>query len=96
MQLTQWLQEINVLEKITGNIKKDAYWKENQYHKLNYVFWESHVLKMIASTSVVSSNKSCKHNVVHPVLVKRFDNKLKNETSIFHTCSIVAFFFALK
>jgi len=54
------------------------------------------VLNTIGSTVVVVPNKSCEHNVIHPVLVKWFDNELKNENSIFHTCSIDGIFLSIK
>ena len=50
------------------------------------------VLHSIGSTSVVIANKSCKHNVIHPVVVKWFDNEWKSQNSIFRTCSVVDIF----
>ncbi len=54
------------------------------------------VLHSNGSTSVVVPNKSCKHNVIHPVMVKWFDNEWKNQNSIFHTCSLVDIFWNIK
>jgi len=50
------------------------------------------VLNTIGSTYVVVPNKSCKDNVIHPVLVKWLDNEQKYDNSIFHSCSIVEVF----
>jgi len=54
------------------------------------------VLHSTDSTSVVIPNKSCKHNVIHRVVVKWFDNKWKNQNSMFCTCSVVDIFWNIK
>ncbi len=47
MQVTQWLQETNVLNRASTLLamqKNDVYWKGNQNNRLNHVFWESLML----------------------------------------------------
>jgi len=47
------------------------------------------VMRSIGSSFVVVPNKTCKHNVIHPVVLKWIDNESRNQDSIFHTCSVV-------
>jgi len=98
MQVTQRLREANVLNRAYNllamqkkgcvlNIKSEP---SNESCVLGKPY--ASVLHSTGSTSVVIPNKSCKHNVIHPVVVKWFDNEWKNQESNFHACSSVDIF----
>jgi len=97
MQVTQWLRETNVLNRAYTllEIKKPCILERKSKQLIaSCVLGKPYasVLHSIGCTSVVIPNKSCKHNVIHPVVVKWFDNEWKSQNSIFHTCSVVDIF----
>jgi len=102
MQVTQWLQEANVLNRAynllamqkKGCVLKIKSEPSNESCVLGKPY--ASVLHSTGSTSVVIPNKSCKHNVIHPVVVKWFDNEWKNQDSNFHACSSADIFSEFK